>query len=85
MKTGNICYFKKVRNTAQKPFNEATFKGVGVGIMLGHIHPKDKDMDTKEAEAILNNIGWVSLGDVQKILGKKNYSKFIDKMMQEEG
>lgn len=77
MKPGDLVFFKRARETGQRKSPEYEFKGYGFGIMLGALHPFQKDPPAAHILRMLGTVGFVSFDDVGELLGAEAGTKLV--------
>lgn len=84
MKPGQVVYFKKYRTTAQNKFSELTFKGLGFGVMLGHVQKGFPDPTINNLQELMNSIAWYSFDDIADALGEDAAEKVIGHLINRQ-
>lgn len=88
MKNGDVVFFKRAKASANRKAPEAQFKGMGFGILLGHVPPFAQSPPGAYVIGQLGSIGYLSFDDVIEFLGdeagaacvKKFEEKYIPKL-----
>jgi len=78
MKNGDVVYFKKAKHSSKiKDKTEITFKGMGFGVLLGHVPPFQKDPPASHLLKLMGTIGFLTFDDVAEFLGDEMGSKCV--------
>lgn len=81
LKIGDIVFFKKVSENADKKSQEITFKGGwGFGVMLGIVAPFHKPPQESHLSALMGQAGYISFDDVAKFLGREQGELCVKKI-----
>lgn len=79
MKTGDVVFFKKAKNSAHHKAQEVLFKGHAFGVMLGHVPPFAANPTTALVLAQLGTIGFISFDDIGEFLGPDTVKTLVQK------
>ncbi len=88
MKNGDVVFFKRAKGSAHRRAPEAMFKGMGFGILLGHVPPFAQNPPAAYVIGQIGSIGYLSFDDVIEFLGdeagatcvKKFEEKYLPKV-----
>lgn len=70
MKNGDVVFFKKAKDSANRKAPEIMFKGHAFGVLLGHVPPFAKNPPASYVIAQLGSIGYISFDDIGEFLGE---------------
>jgi hypothetical protein len=83
MKNGDVVFFKNAKSGSARNAPEVQFKGMGFGVLLGHVPPFQKDPPPDQLLGMMGQIGFLSFDDVGEFLGNESgaacVAKFEDK------
>lgn len=77
--SGDVVYFKKAKRFTKRGAPEATFKGHGFGVFLGHLPPLKKDVLAIDLMKLMGSIGFLTFDDVGEFLGEEVAADVIKK------
>jgi hypothetical protein len=88
VKPGSVVYFRRCRPNSSRKSEEHTFKGNGVGLLLGDIPSFAPDVNGFALLKAMGTLGFISFDDVKAFLGDSAMSvcikQFEEKYWEEE-
>ncbi len=79
MRNGDCVFFKEAKKTSRQNSPGVRFRGVGFGILLGHVPPFQKDPPAAELFRLMGTVGFMSFDDVGEFLGEEQAAACVKK------
>lgn len=76
---GDVVFFKKAKKSTSRKAPEATFKGYGFGVMLGHVPPFAAEPPPQHLLRLMGTVGFLTFDDVAEFVGDENAKECVKK------
>lgn len=77
MQNGDVVFFKTAKKGSHRKAAEVSFKGMGFGVLLGHVPPFQKDPPAEHLLRLMGTIGFLTFDDVAAFLGDEAAGKCV--------